>query len=118
MLPRTLRSPASCSPAPGGLPEKLKACRRLHGLSQKQMAALLSVDASTVWHWEQGHSQPTDEHAERINALIATLEPQSNQGKPPRNVRSSAFQDGSEQRCWDGSELGTLGLGPATRRAR
>ncbi len=57
----------------GDLLEKLKAHRRLHGLSQKRLAALLGVDASTVWDWEQGHGHPTDEHAERINALIATL---------------------------------------------
>ncbi len=54
----------------GDLPDKLKAYRRVHGLSQVRLARLIGVDPSTVWHWEQGHSQPTDERAEEITALI------------------------------------------------
>jgi DNA-binding transcriptional regulator YiaG len=57
----------------GILAEKLKAYRRVHGLSQVRLAGLIGVDPSTVWHWEQGRSQPTDQHTGRISALIATM---------------------------------------------
>ncbi len=57
----------------GDLGERLKAYRRVHGLSQTRLAAILRVDPSTVWHWEQGRRQPTDKHAETMNAVIASL---------------------------------------------
>jgi len=57
----------------GSLAEKLRAYRRVHGLSQVRLADLIGVDPSTVWHWERGRTQPTDEHAPTIKALITTL---------------------------------------------
>ncbi len=56
----------------GDFREKLKAYRRLHGLSQTRLARMIGVDPSTVWHWERGDSQPNVEHRQGINALIAT----------------------------------------------
>lgn len=56
--------------ADGGLPERLKAYRKLHGLSQKRLAGLMGVDPSTVWHWERGQSRPNRGHFRRIVALF------------------------------------------------
>jgi transcriptional regulator with XRE-family HTH domain len=39
--------------------DRLAAIRRKLGLSQEQMARLLSVSFASVNRWEQGHSSPT-----------------------------------------------------------
>jgi DNA-binding transcriptional regulator YiaG len=54
----------------GDLPVKLKAYRRIQGLSQTRLAGMIGVDPSTVWHWERGDSQPNAEHRQAIDALI------------------------------------------------
>ncbi|HLC40839.1 MAG TPA: helix-turn-helix transcriptional regulator [Methylomirabilota bacterium] len=56
----------------GDLSDKLKAYRRVHGLSQTRLAAILEVNASTVRHWERRKSQPTVGHTTRIEALLAS----------------------------------------------
>lgn len=55
----------------GSLVDRLRAYRRLHGLSQKRLAALLGVDPSTMWHWERGYSQPNEDNATRIARAIS-----------------------------------------------
>ena len=52
------------------LSDRLKAYRRVRGLSQKRLAAKLGVDPSTVLYWERGKSRPNNEHTERIEALL------------------------------------------------
>jgi len=52
------------------LPERLKAYRWVNGLSQKDLAAVLGVDESTVWHWEQANTQPSREHTARSEELL------------------------------------------------
>lgn len=54
----------------GSLPERLKAYRQIHGLSQKRLAALLGVDPTTVLHWERGGTNPKPHHFTRIAALL------------------------------------------------
>jgi DNA-binding transcriptional regulator YiaG len=51
----------------GGLSERLKTYRRLHGLSQRRLAAILGVDPMTVGHWEQGASRPNAAYLDRIS---------------------------------------------------
>ena len=55
----------------GSLAEKLKAYRRLHGLSQVRLADLIGVDPSTVWHWECRNSSPSRQHMGRIRTLLS-----------------------------------------------
>ncbi len=54
----------------GSLPARLKTHRRMQGLSQKRFAAILGVDPSTLARWETGKSQPDDERAKRIKAML------------------------------------------------
>lgn len=42
------------NPAPRSLPERLRAARRVSGLSQKALALRLGLDPSTVRAWEGG----------------------------------------------------------------
>ncbi len=56
----------------GTVPEKLKAYRRVHGLSQIRLAGVIGVDPSTVCHWEQGKSKPNRKHLPKVEALLAT----------------------------------------------
>ncbi len=52
------------------LPERLKAYRWVRALSRKEMAAVLGVDESTVWHWERGGTRPSRENTARIEELL------------------------------------------------
>ena len=54
------------------LSDRLKLYRRIRGLSQKRLAALLGVDPSSVLYWEWGKSRPTAAHARKIEELLAT----------------------------------------------
>jgi len=45
----------------------------VRGLSQKELAAILGVDESTVRHWEQGGTRPSEENAARIKELLRDL---------------------------------------------
>lgn len=55
----------------GALPDRLKAYRRTHGLSQGKLARLLGVDESTLWHWEKRKSRPNGNHLPKVQALLA-----------------------------------------------
>ena len=55
----------------GALPDRLRCYRRLHGLSQKRLAALLGVDPGTVSHWERPFSPLNKERVEKIESLLA-----------------------------------------------
>jgi transcriptional regulator with XRE-family HTH domain len=41
------------------LAEKLREYRRVHGLSQKKLASMLSANPSTIGSWERGKYRPT-----------------------------------------------------------
>lgn len=45
------------------LPERLRAYRRIHGISRKKLAGMLGVDESTLWRWEIGQRWPHGEYA-------------------------------------------------------
>jgi len=52
----------------------LKAYRRAHGLTQRQMAKRLGVDQSTVEDWEKGLHEPMGRAAVRLQRLIRESE--------------------------------------------
>jgi transcriptional regulator with XRE-family HTH domain len=58
-------------PFSGGdtLPERLVAYRRIHGLSQKRLAAQLGVDPSTLARWENGTGYPNETNRRRIAGI-------------------------------------------------
>lgn len=59
------------------VPARLKAYRRIHGLSQKKLAVALGVDPSTLARWELGKSQPQGELLNRITGVLAAHPTQS-----------------------------------------
>lgn len=52
------------------LPEKLKAYRMMHGLSQTQMAKKICVDDGTLRKWENGKSAPRRKQQLRIEKIV------------------------------------------------
>ena len=54
-------------------PEKLKAYRKLRGLTQQQLADVLGVVLPTVQTWEAGIHQPRPEMRERVEGVIAVV---------------------------------------------
>ncbi|MCH8963300.1 MAG: helix-turn-helix transcriptional regulator [Bacteroidetes bacterium] len=50
--------------------ERLKAYRKLHGLTQQQLADELGVAMLTVRTWEAGTHQPRPETRERVEGVI------------------------------------------------
>jgi transcriptional regulator with XRE-family HTH domain len=56
----------------GGVGERLRTARRSAGLTQKQLAEALRVEAITVSRWERGVTSPSLPRLERIAELTAT----------------------------------------------
>ena len=57
--------------SPGeSFPERLKAYRRVNGLSQRQLALELGVDPTTVMKWEAETSKPMRKTRERVEGVI------------------------------------------------
>ena len=54
----------------GSFPEKLKAYRKLRGLTQQQLADVLGVVLPTVQTWEAGIHQPMPKMRERVLRVI------------------------------------------------
>ncbi|MCB4791746.1 MAG: helix-turn-helix domain-containing protein [Elusimicrobia bacterium] len=50
--------------------DKLIYFRRLSGLSQEKLAALLQVDESTVASWERGEHKPTKKLLNKVEKLL------------------------------------------------
>ena len=57
----------------GTLGKRIIACRRLTGLSQKELACRLSVDPSTLGRWERERGCPSERHQERLLASLNSL---------------------------------------------
>jgi transcriptional regulator with XRE-family HTH domain len=55
----------------GTLPGRLRAYRRVRGLSRKRFAAVLRVDEGTLWRWETGERYPQAGHRERVEEVLA-----------------------------------------------
>ena len=55
------------------LAEKIKAYRRVHGLSQKKLAQQLGIDQSTLAGWERGEHQPTKKLFSKLASVFAAF---------------------------------------------
>ncbi len=53
------------------LPERLKAYRKIRGLSRKKLARILGVDEGTLCRWETEQRQPQGEYARRVRSLLS-----------------------------------------------
>ena len=60
-------------PEPKTLGEAIAASRRLLGLRQKDLAAALSIDPSTLARWERGERQPSKQLLDKLTALLTSL---------------------------------------------
>jgi transcriptional regulator with XRE-family HTH domain len=54
--------------------DRLVGCRRALGISQKQAAAQIGVDQSTLARWERGEREPTKGFALRAARFVASVE--------------------------------------------
>lgn len=52
--------------------ERIKQQRESKGLSQRALAKLLSVEPNTLWRWEKGQRNPSDEDKRRIAEALHT----------------------------------------------
>ena len=57
-------------PVPRTLSDRLKAFRRLHGLSRKELAGQLGVDEGTLARWESGERGPAGNRMEIVEAVL------------------------------------------------
>jgi transcriptional regulator with XRE-family HTH domain len=57
------------------LADKIKAYRRVHGLSQKKLAEKIGVDQSTLQGWERGEHRPTDAYVEKVKSVLVPRNP-------------------------------------------
>jgi DNA-binding transcriptional regulator YiaG len=67
-------------PAEAPLPERLRAYRRSHGLTQAGLGTLLGVSQSVVWAWEQGLRLPDTLGPRFMKRLGEVLELQTSRG--------------------------------------
>ena len=58
---------------PENLGERIVAARRRLGLTQRELARRLDVDASTLGRWERGEGQPSRKLVGRLSALLPSL---------------------------------------------
>jgi len=61
--------------AGASLPDRLRTCRRLCGLSQNRLAPLLQVNESTLARWERGTRRPTHVLLKRVETFLASQPP-------------------------------------------
>lgn len=60
---------------------KLRAYRHRNGMSHKELGKILNVDGSTVGAWESGEHQPQKNILNKLEGLLNTSLPFSNQRK-------------------------------------
>jgi transcriptional regulator with XRE-family HTH domain len=58
------------SEEPKTLGERIVNHRRLHGITQEELAHRLGVDPSTLARWERNESQPLKRHVGRLTAFL------------------------------------------------
>jgi transcriptional regulator with XRE-family HTH domain len=61
-------------PAPDSMGAQLIHCRTARGLSQKQAAVEMGVDACTLARWERDERQPTGVYADRAAQFLAGID--------------------------------------------
>lgn len=61
-------------PPPNGWANRLVQWRTVLGLSQKESAKRMGVDASTLARWERGEREPTGKFAARASRILASAE--------------------------------------------
>jgi DNA-binding transcriptional regulator YiaG len=68
-------------PSPKGTTtgERIKAHRRMLGISQKRLAEILDVDPSILASWEKGTTQPSGRLKERVDDMLNSPAPNQNQ---------------------------------------
>lgn len=57
------------------LGDQIREYRRIHGLTQKQLAAQLGVDQTTLVGWERKEHQPTRRLLNMLISLVTSLPP-------------------------------------------
>ena len=62
------------STASGSFGERLLACRRSMGLSQKELADRMGIDPSTLGKWERGGRPPSKKVMARVRAFLAAAQ--------------------------------------------
>jgi site-specific DNA recombinase len=67
-------NPSSPPPKKGSLGERLVSCRKLMGISQKDLAGQLAVDPCTLARWERGEREPTGKFAARALRFLDASE--------------------------------------------
>ena len=61
-------------PPADGWPDRLVRCRTVLGISQKESARRIGVDACTLARWERGERAPTGAFATRVLRFLGTTE--------------------------------------------
>jgi len=86
---------------------RIREAREQAGLSQAELAQLLSISTMTLWNWEKGKSEPREEQYAKVVAWIETLE--VDDGEPLQNSTTTLALsvEGSEKR-------GTSNVAPAS----
>jgi transcriptional regulator with XRE-family HTH domain len=51
-------------------PESIKELRLRHGWSQRDLAEVLNVTASTIGRWERGISEPAEDAADALRQML------------------------------------------------
>ena len=57
----------------GTFSKRIIACRRVMGLTQKELARRLDIDPSTLGRWETGRGQPSKKHDESLEDFLRNL---------------------------------------------
>lgn len=52
------------------LGDKIRECKRIHGLTQKKFAAQQEIDPTTLASWERGDHQPTKKLLDKIKSVL------------------------------------------------
>lgn len=53
--------------------EKIVTCRKIKGISQKELARQLGFDPGTVAHWESNSRKPAGPYLEALNAFLVPI---------------------------------------------
>jgi DNA-binding transcriptional regulator YiaG len=72
LIPRIIQFLGYCPYTPGlSTAECIKLIRQSLGLSQKKMARIVGVDASTLKRWEAGIRRPSDLYVEHLLGAVS-----------------------------------------------